>query len=64
MKTTDLIAEFDADLASMSEAELIRALEEAGCSFQEPWIDAFSKVDSHLDFVTTAANSDQLALAA
>lgn len=30
MKTEDFIAEFDADLASMSQDELIRALEDAG----------------------------------
>jgi hypothetical protein len=64
MTTAELIAEFDADMASMSQAELIRALEEAGCIFEEPWLDAFSESGSHFDTVSAAANSDELALAA
>ncbi|MCX6856666.1 MAG: hypothetical protein NTV80_17380 [Verrucomicrobia bacterium] len=64
MTTAELIAEFDADLASMSKDELIRALEEVGCVFEEPWLDAFSEAGGRFDIVSAAANSDELALAA
>jgi hypothetical protein len=66
MNLQDLKAKFDADLASMSQEELIQALESAGCVFDDPWL--FSAIEagvqSNFGVPMVAENSNELALAA
>ncbi len=57
--------EFDAHLASMSEAELMASLIEVGCVFDEPWLVSVLETDvQSILGVGVAANSNELALAA
>lgn len=59
--------ELDATLASMSDQELIAALEEAGCEFEDPWLTSQWNEDSYCSFeclVMSNINFDELALAA
>jgi hypothetical protein len=61
--------ELDAALDSMSESELLGALMEAGCVFNEPWLDSdldtetWVSVDDGIAF-SAAGDYDELALAA
>lgn len=60
--------EFDAKLAAISDADLQRELEAAGCVFDEPWLISFDELEvgdfPWLEELFSAANSNELALAA
>lgn len=70
MNPEEFKLDLDAKLAAMTDAQLRAELEQVGCVFDEPWMDAFL---DELDLVAVggaasgtfeAADSNELALAA
>jgi hypothetical protein len=66
MNADSIIAEYKAQIESMSESDLLRSLEDVGFVFDQPWMDSFKASDNVRGLFDGfgACDASELALAA